>query len=397
MGPAVRPARSKPSGSSWSPRPRTEGREPRDGGSWFLGAAGGGVDADRPITGTGAGTRLAVIDDDAAGAAALALDAELLVDLVAPPRAQAHGSLMVAWAVGAARAEPPFRGVAPDASPRLYLIPKPGLSVVSLPLAIVRAVRDGADAIVCATYVEGTWSPLFDDALAYAERCGRAGRGTVVVLPAGREASSPPGSVHASFTLSFGDPAADPARRVRRARGHRGGWFFYRDRKQRARPFANRGPSVRLLAPGDDVAYPLDPTGRLSHAESSGASAIAAGVAALVLAVNPTLRLRELIALLETTARDVDPAADPALAPFADLHDTRPSSLDADRHNAKHGYGASPHRAPALPPPIPSPGRSSASARSPPRARSTSSAPAARPRPPPRILKISRAGWCALS
>lgn len=335
-----RAPRARPPPRAWPVRPETTGPEERDGAFWFLAAGGGGVDADRAVTGTGAGTRLAVIDDDAAGASVLDLDAEVLVDLDRAPRAHAHGTRMVGWAAGAPRSEPPFRGVAPDASPRLYLVPKPGRSVVSLPLAIVRAASDGADVIVCATYVEGAWGPLLDDALAFAERCGRGGRGALVVLPTGREASSPEGSLHASFTLSFGDPAADPRVLCVAPASRRGGWFFYRDRKGRARPFANRGPSVRLLAPGDDLVDPLRPGGPPAHAESSGASAIAAGVALLALARNPSLRLRELLALIEGTLAPVDPAPDAALAPFADLHDTRPAVVDRDGHNAKHGHGA---------------------------------------------------------
>lgn len=324
----------------WAARARTWAEDRFEGGRWFLSAEAGGAAAIHEVTGTGAGARLAVIDDDAAGVEALDLDAEIHIGLDRRPTAHSHGASMVAWAVGAARAEPPFRGVAPDASPRLYLIPKPGADVVSLPVAIARAVADGADVIVCATYVEGTWSPMLDDALAFAERAGRGGLGAVVVLPTGRETSSPPGSVHASLTLSFGDPAADPRVLCVAPGARTGGWFYYRDRKKLARPFANRGPSVRLLAPGDDVAHPLGGPPRLSHAESSGASAIAAGVVALALTNNPTLRLREVLALLETTVTPVDAAPDPAWAPFADPHDSKPIARDRDGHDAKHGYGA---------------------------------------------------------
>lgn len=324
---------------AWAPREPTTAAEPRDGGFWFLGADGG-VDADRQAISTGAGTRLAVIDDDADGAAVLELDAEILVGVDRAPRAHAHGTRMVGWAVGAPHAARPFRGVAPDAAPRLYLIPKPGQSVLSLPLALVRAVADGADVVVCATYVEASWSPMLDDALHFAERWGRDGRGTVVVLPTGREASSPTGSVHASLTLSFGDPASDPRVLCVAPASRTGGWFFYRDRKARSRPFANRGPAVRLLAPGDDMADPLCGGERLCHAESSGASAIAAGVSLLVIAENPSLHVHEVFALLETTAEPVAPEADRRHAPFADEHDALPPSLDRDGHNAKHGYGA---------------------------------------------------------
>ena len=118
---------------------------------------------------------------------------------------------------------------------------------------------------------------MLDDALEVATRLGRGGRGCVVVLPTGRETSSPKGSVHASLSLSLGDPGQRPARPVRRARGVEGRWFSWREQHGRLRPFANRGPAVRCLAPGDDVAYPFLAAERLFHAESSGASALAAG------------------------------------------------------------------------------------------------------------------------
>jgi hypothetical protein len=308
--------------------------EPSGEGAWFLREGEGGVAVDRARCGRGAGTRLAVIDDDALGADALDLDAEVLVGLDAAPRNAGHGALMVAWASGARG----FAGVAPEASPRLYLVPKPGRSVVFLPLAIVRAVLDGADVIVCATYVEGSTSPMLDDALELATRFGRGGKGAAVVFPTGREASSPPGSLHASFSLGLGEPASDP-RVFCVGPGARGeGWFLWRDRKGRLRPFANRGPRVRWLAPGDDVAYPFASDGRLFHAESSGASAIAAGVLLLVLAQNHALRRGELAAAVDRTLTSVPPDV-PASLPLADPADVLPRAADRDGHNAKHGYG----------------------------------------------------------
>ena len=317
-------------------------------GSWFLHDAPGGIAVDRLRSGDGAGTRLAVIDDDALEAGALDLDAEVLVGLSAAPRHSTHGALMVAWAAGARG----FAGVAPGASTRLYLIPKPGRSLAALPLAIARAAADGADVIVCATYVEGSTSPMLDDALAFAESLGRRGRGTAVVLPTGREASSPPGSLHASFSLGLGEPASDP-RVFCVAPGARGeGWFLWRDRRGRLRPFANRGPAVRWLAPGDDVAYPFArgdggggggtppdpaPPERLFHAESSGASAIAAGALLLVLAANPSLRLGELAEIVDATLSPVPPETGADL--LADPADVLPAARDRDGHNAKHGQG----------------------------------------------------------
>ncbi len=214
--------------------------------------------------------------------------------------------------------------------------------MVALPLAIARAAADGADVILCATYVEGTTSPLLDDALELSARLGRRGRGAAVVMPTGREARSAAGSVHASFSLGLGEPASDPRVFCVAPGARGGGWFVWRDRKGRLRPFANRGPAARWLSPGDDLAYPFAEAGapeRLFHAESSGAAAVAAGVLLLVLSVNPRLRLPELGAVIDATLAPV-PAGGPRLGgAFADPADVLPAGRDRDGHDAKHGYG----------------------------------------------------------
>ncbi len=197
---------------------------------------------------------------------------------------------------------------------------------------------DGADAVVCATYVEQTWSPMLDDALAVASRLGRRGRGTAVVMPCGREGSSPPDSIHASWSLSLGDPASDPRVFCIGPSGREGGWFLWRDRRGKLRPFANRGPSVRWLAPGDDLADPLQLKDRWCHAESSGASALAAGVILLVLASNSGLALRDVDAIVTRTASRAS-EHDASSAPPADPFDLLPRGTDPDGHDAKHGYG----------------------------------------------------------
>ncbi|WP_437736948.1 S8/S53 family peptidase [Sorangium sp. So ce1335] len=340
---AARCAPARPDG--WPARRASSGSDPDTPGRWFLRADDGGLGVDRRRCGGGAGMRLGVIDDAARAADELGLDDEVLVMLDHPPRSQAHGVFMVAWAVGSLRPGG-FRGVAPDASPRLYLIPKAGSSVLALPLAIVQAVSDGADVVVCATYIEGSTTPMLDDAIEFAARLGRRGRGCPIVFPTGREASSPPESLHASLSLGLGEPASDP--RVfcigPSARGD--GWFLWRDRRGRSRPFANRGPAVRWLAPGDDLACPLPSapgagtaSERLCHAESSGASALAAGALLLVLSQNPALRLPELDGLITRTLDPVPPAAPASAAPFADPWDVLPDARDRDGHNAKHGYG----------------------------------------------------------
>jgi hypothetical protein len=321
--------------------PALEGPVDRDTeGRWFLRGAPGGLAVDRSACGTGAGTRLAVIDDDGADLECVPLEATVPVGVDHAPRGSGHGALLIGWAVGARTHDGgTFHGVAPDASVRAYVIARPGDDVVSLPLAIARAAVDGADVIVCATYVEGTTSPMLDDALELATRLGRDGRGCVVVFPTGRETSSPRGSIHASLSLSLGDPASDPRVLCVGPGGRHGGWFFWRTQQGRLRPFANRGPAVRCLAPGDDIAYPFLSSERVFHADSSGASALAAGVALLVLANNRSLTADEVLTVLARTATSA-PALSPEVAGnLVDKADALPLGRDRDGHDAKHGYG----------------------------------------------------------
>jgi hypothetical protein len=325
-------------GRDWAVRQPGNEREESSPWRWFVRPEG--ADVERAICGTGAGTRLAVIDNDGRELHRVNLDAEVLVGVESVPRAQAHAAMLVGWAVGAQKEDGTrFHGVAPDASPRVYCIPKPGEDVWSLPLAILRAVEDGADVIVCATYVEGTTSPLLDDALEVAVRLGRRGRGTAIVVPTGREMSSSEGSTNSSLSLALSDPGSDPRVFCVGPSARDGNWFLWRDRRGMLRPFANRGPAVRWLAPGDDMAYPFSATDRPAHAESSGASAVAGGVLLLLLGQCPELTLPEVETFLQVGAVDVDPARqseDPALA---DRRDLEPRAVDRDHHNAKHGYG----------------------------------------------------------
>ncbi len=332
-------ARLPPDAPEWpTRRARPTPVGPTSGGHWFLGREGG-VGVDRRVCGTGAGMRLAVIDNEAADLEQLEYEGVRCVGVDRAPRTAGHAALMTAWATGAVpRDGTRFVGVAPDASARLYCIPKPGVDVVSLPLAVACAVFDGADVIVCATYVEGSASPLLDDALDVAAHLGRRGRGTAVVLPTGREAASPGNSLHASLSLGLGDPASDPRVHCVAPGGRGGGWFLWRSARGTVRPFSNRGPAVRWMAPGDDIAYPFSSQDRLFHSESSGASAIAAGVLLLVLGSNPGLRVNELHAILARTT-DAPENNSNLEACLADPVDVLPAGHDADGHNAKSGYG----------------------------------------------------------
>jgi hypothetical protein len=326
----------------WRTRGPSVTGEAASAGRWFVDE--GGVEVHRPACGTGAGTRLAVIDNDAGEVDKLDLENHIPVGVERVPSGSSHAAQLVAWAVRSASVKQPsaaagFIGVAPDASPRLYSIPKPGSDMLSFPLAIAHAVADGADVVVCASNVDGQWSPMLDDALEVASRLGRNGRGTAIVLPCSRETSSPEGSVHSSLSLAAGDPAGDPRVFCVAPSGRDGGWFLWRDRRGRLHPFANRGPALRWLAPGDDMALPFHSPEILSHAESSGASAIAAGVLLLVLGSNPELTLAELEDAITRTVCKVDPELSAERSALADPYDILPVGRDRDGHNAKHGYG----------------------------------------------------------
>jgi len=319
---------------SWSLRSQPIASDEDHPHRWFTGDDG--VRVQRDVCGFGVGTRLAMIDNDAGRTDALALDALIPIARPEPDRTTlaCHGAALVAWAIGHAR----FAGVAPGASPRLYCIPKAGEEVVAFPLALARAVFDGADVVACATYLEGTTSPMLDDALEVAARLGRDGLGTAVFLAAGREMCSPGGLMPSSLSIDLGDVAADPRAFCIGPSGRGGGWFLYEDRRGELRPFGNRGPSVRFMAPGDDAANPFAPE-QLRHTESSGATAFAAGVALLVLSCAPELTLEQLEGLLVVSATRSDPAAEVARVTSARQSELLPRATDRDGHNAKHGYG----------------------------------------------------------
>jgi hypothetical protein len=321
----------------WGPPTPRELRPPEGAGAYFLGEGPGGLVIERALVGSGAGTRLAVIDDDGADAEGLGLDAEVWVRVDRAPRGHFHGALMVAWATSAAASG--FAGVAPDASTRLYLIPKGGDELLSLPLALVRAADDGADVILCPTHVDGLTSPMLSDALTFVTELGRRGLGAAIVMPTGRDASSPEGSARVSWSLGWGAPASDPRVFCVGPSGRTGGWFLWRDASGKLRPFANRSPSVRWLAPGDDLALPFGPRGRTVHAESSGASALAAGVALLVLGRSPELPLALLAQAMDRGARPTPPLRAEDSETLGAASDLWPTGRDADGHDAKQGYG----------------------------------------------------------
>jgi hypothetical protein len=263
---------------------------------WFLGERGLAID--RRWCGSGEGMRLAVIDDDAGFAERIDLDAEVRVGVTRVPRVSHHGACLVAWAVGTARSPSgePFSGVSPDAAPRLYCIPPVGRDTVSLPVAIALAVDDGADVVVCAHPWPEPSNPLLDDALEYAVRCGRTGRGTPVLFPAPREEFGEPGRAPAKTPINLGSRASGtraylvrsipPARAGRRVAG---------SDVRRLR----RGNALLWRAPGEELERPFTDT--TAPSDASVATAVAGGALLLVLSRNRRLTLPELDELLART------------------------------------------------------------------------------------------------
>ena len=252
---------------------------------------------------TGAGTRLAVIDDEAADVEQVELDRVVLVGVDAAPATTGHAALMMGWAVGAA---PPERPALPRRRARRVR-----------PRSTASRSR-GSTSSRCRWRSRGPCSTARTSSSA--RRTSRAARAPCSTTPSrSRRASGDGGRgdrgrvSDRSRDVERGDIGArEPVARARRPRrairasiasrpaGGRAGGFCGGPQGQ-LRPFANRGPAVRWLAPGDDVAYPFSSRDRLFHAESSGASAIAAGVMLLLLGATAGSDRHEVHAILART------------------------------------------------------------------------------------------------
>ena len=228
--------------------------------------------------------------------------------------------------------------MAPHASPRVYCIPKPGTDIVSLPLAIVRAVADGAN--VC--FARPTWKVP-------RARCsttrwnlrvvsGRRGRGTAIVFPVGRETSSPPDSVHASLSLSLRDPRAILVCFASRPAGKKGAGFSGAiARGVCARSKSGSGLSVARSRRRPDVS--------VHFRGSLGALGIewCFGHCCWRHVARPGRKSRPAVVgargSLDENRHAGPPGAAPHAEQLADVSDVRPAARDPDCHNVKHGYG----------------------------------------------------------
>jgi subtilisin family serine protease len=226
-----------------------------------------------------------------------------------------------------------------------YLVPS------DLAVAIAEAVspRDEgvrpADVVLLAMSAPGWGTPLHLDAvLAEAARCGRGGRGAVIVCSSGRPNKSPtyspaPGSAPGVRSVAQGadELGAHPDVLTVGPCDLGGRWLRVPRRDLLTTPFLARsmpgiqgrlGPAIGVVAPGihTDIGTLAD--------GSSQASAIVAAIAALMLRANPELRAAEVRHLLRQTTF-VPRIVDVARGPEA----TSCSTFDRSGHNLKVGAG----------------------------------------------------------
>ncbi|CAN93365.1 predicted subtilisin like protease [Sorangium cellulosum So ce56] len=227
------------------------------------------------------------------------------------------------------------------------------LAPTDLAMAVAEAVEPrGGDAeahpadVVLIPMSSGRWGmpPHLDAMLVEAARTGRGGRGVVIVCSTGRpddNQDTMPRYSWPSAALGADELGSHPDVLLVGPCDLAGRWLRrYGERLTDEPPDALRlttgisgrmGPAVDIAAPG--VCSVLHERGGLTD-ESSLASALVAGVAALVLQANPSLTAREVRTVLRQTAlipRDADAPYGPEAAGC--------SNFGRDGHNFKVGAG----------------------------------------------------------
>ena len=156
---------------------------------------------------------------------------------------------------------------------------------VTMAAGVVYAVDHGAN-VINVSFGGPEPSIVEQDAISYA-----LSHGVLVVAAAGNDGQSPPFS-----TVEY--PAAYPGVIAVGAA----------DDKDSVAPFSSAGTELALVAPGINIAtYPIPLNDNLVGYESgtSYSAPLVAGVAALMLSVNPGLSPQEVTSILETTAEDL--------------------------------------------------------------------------------------------
>ncbi|MCX7630934.1 MAG: S8 family serine peptidase [Geminicoccaceae bacterium] len=235
------------------------------------------------------------------------------------PHADAHGTAVAGIAAARAGNGAGGRGVAPEArilSIRLPFTENENQGLGERPEEYARAFARAAQADIAnnswgdATGLfsihDPSWRPLFD-ALAAAVREGRGGLGTVFLFAAGNERAlgldanySNLTNLHETIAIAATERSGRPAR------------------------YSNPGASILVAAPAAAVTtdrpgadgYNDGVTGDLPDPDhmgrfggTSAATAVASGVVALLLEVEPNLGYRDVKEILALTARRVGPAS----------------------------------------------------------------------------------------
>ncbi len=187
-------------------------------------------------------------------------------------------------------------GIAPEVSLMPISHSLIGSSHISEELAsgISWAVQHGADVINCSWGDQGgqhygtMHSAILEDALINALYNGRNGKGCIVVFASGNQAENGlPIDYPAYFTqeiLVTGSIGTDADTYVRSN-------------------FSSYGPSLDIMAPGQDILI-IEPYNMYhSGSGTSFAAPYVSGIAALVLSINPNLSREEVVNIIEATAQ----------------------------------------------------------------------------------------------
>ncbi len=230
-----------------------------------------------------------------------------------------HGTCCAALAVGEDAGDSSVTGVAPGCS-LMPLRTADSLSDRAVEDVFLHAAQHGAAVISCSwrpaeAHFPLTW--LQEQTLSYVARRARFGKGAVIVFSAGNQGTPVSGTwegtQHHNGFAAHPEVIAVSATTSTDRRSHYSCW----------------GPEVSVCAPSGGIgglsvlaADRVGPLGYNSCGDycqfggTSAASALVAGVAALVLSANPELTAREVREVLEATAVGVEPEGDlPGPAP----------------------------------------------------------------------------------
>lgn len=296
----------------------------------------------------GKGITVAVIDDgidtdhpEFAGRVVHPFDATLNSFDPRPKAADDNHGTPCAGMACAAGLKDGASGTAPEA----FLMPirlRSGLGSMAEANAFAWAADHGADVISCSWGpTDGKWwepddpthrkfAPLPDStrlAFEYALRKGRNGRGCVILFAAGNGSEDTANDGYASYPGVIAVAACnDSGRRSAYSDFGKSVWLSFPSNDYAWPPFRHIGPTSEGLRTTDRLRSAGDGPGDYinTFGGTSGACPGAAGVVALMLAVNPALTAPEVKALLRNSCRKIDEAT---------------AAYDAEGHSIWYGHG----------------------------------------------------------